>query len=205
MKIQSNEYSITATQKLSQYPRLRGMIHSKVPFSMRLPALILSLFVSLSLADAPLRKMLPRRAYELPADAAPELHIGGLTLTRCPQGIPAYCGWMQTPLDPAGQVPGSVTTSFEFYPHRGGGPGAGTIVAEEGGPGYSTTGTRSSYLGLFLPLMDRRDLLLVDKRGTGKSGAVNCPELQSAGGITLKNIAACGLRCARLPIFLERR
>ena len=52
------------------------------------------------------------------------------------------------------------------------------IVATEGGPGYATTPSRGSYLQLFRPLLDRRDLLLVDNRGTGTSGAVRCPELQ---------------------------
>ena len=107
---------------------------------------------------------------------APTLRSGSVTLTLCNGGT-AYCGSIQTPLDPAGQVPGLITTSFEFYPHRNAGTATGTIVAEEGGPGYSTTGTRSYYLGLYLPLMDQRDLLLVDKRGTGRAffqGVLDC-------------------------------
>ncbi|MEO8663371.1 MAG: alpha/beta hydrolase, partial [Bryobacteraceae bacterium] len=114
-----------------------------------------------------------------------------MKLTLC-NGNTAYCGSIQTALDPAGEVSGLITTSFEFYPHRNAGAAAGTIVAEEGGPGYSTTGTRYYYLGLFLPLMDQRDLLLVDKRGTGKSQYINCPSLQVDGGWTFASIAACG-------------
>lgn len=66
-------------------------------------------------------------------------------------------------------------------------PGAG-----EGGPGYASRGTRDSYVDLFDPLMDRRDLLIVDNRGTGDSGAINCPALQSYVGKQVDNVGACG-------------
>ena len=51
------------------------------------------------------------------------------------------------------------------------------IVAVEGGPGYATRASRDSYLDLFGPLMDRRDLLLVDPRGTGRSSPIACRSL----------------------------
>jgi pimeloyl-ACP methyl ester carboxylesterase len=57
-------------------------------------------------------------------------------------------------------------------------PARGTIVAVEGGPGYGTIASRFWYLRLFRPLLARHDLLLMDLRGTGRSDAVRCPELQ---------------------------
>ena len=51
------------------------------------------------------------------------------------------------------------------------------MVDVEGGPGYSTTDSRDYYLELHGRLMDRRDLLLVDLRGTGLSGALDCPRV----------------------------
>ena len=54
----------------------------------------------------------------------------------------------------------------------------GTIVGVEGGPGYSTTDSRDYFLELARPLMGRRDLLLVDARGTGLSGPLDCPALR---------------------------
>ena len=56
----------------------------------------------------------------------------------------------------------------------GGRPALGTMLAIEGGPGFSTTDSRDSYLKLLAPLRARRDLLLVDLRGTGLSGALDC-------------------------------
>ena len=55
---------------------------------------------------------------------------------------------------------------------------SGTVVPHEGGPGYSTTSTASYYAPMYGPLLDRRNLLLVDQRGTGRSEAMNCPALQ---------------------------
>ncbi|MFX8569843.1 hypothetical protein ABTM09_20345, partial [Acinetobacter baumannii] len=82
----------------------------------------------------------------------------------------AYCGSISRVLDPTGTVPGTLAIHFEFYPHNDTTlPPLETIVAAEGGPGYSTTGSRDGYLGLFAPLRDRHDMLLVDERGTGKS------------------------------------
>jgi pimeloyl-ACP methyl ester carboxylesterase len=59
-------------------------------------------------------------------------------------------------------------------------PAVGTIFAVEGGPGYASTNFDSakSYRAVFGPLLRRRDLVLVDQRGTGHSRAVDCPQLQ---------------------------
>ena len=59
-------------------------------------------------------------------------------------------------------------------------PAVGTIVAVEGGPGYASTNFDSakSFRAVFGPLLRRRDLVLIDQRGTGHSQAVNCPQLQ---------------------------
>jgi pimeloyl-ACP methyl ester carboxylesterase len=69
-------------------------------------------------------------------------------------------------------------------------PRLGTILPQEGGPGYSSTGTRDYYLEIFHALRDRRDILIVDKRGTGLSSPINCPEMQT-GSLALSAAAAC--------------
>ena len=50
-----------------------------------------------------------------------------------------------------------------------------TVLSIEGGPGFSTTADRSARIQLWRPLSARRDLLLVDLRGTGRSGPLDCP------------------------------
>jgi pimeloyl-ACP methyl ester carboxylesterase len=106
-----------------------------------------------------------------PAAAAPRL---------VPCGNGALCGSVSVPLDRTGATPGRIRIHFELYRRTDRSrPALGTLLAAEGGPGYSTTDSRSYYLELFRPLRDRRDVLLVDQRGTGLSGAIRCPAAQS--------------------------
>ena len=118
--------------------------------------------------------------------------VGGLTLTFCNAQYTGYCGSIERALDPSGAVPGKIKIGFEYYPHRDQRSAPlGTILPQEGGPGYSSTGTRDFYLGLFDPLRDRRDVLIVDKRGTGLSTPIDCPWLQT-GSLALAAVANCG-------------
>ena len=104
------------------------------------------------------------------------------------------CGSIHVPLDRTGAVAGRLRIEFERYPRRDRGrPALGTLLAVEGGPGYSTTDSRDSYLTLLGPLRARRDLLLVDLRGTGLSGALDCPALRR----TVANYVQRAGRCAR--------
>jgi pimeloyl-ACP methyl ester carboxylesterase len=116
-----------------------------------------------------------------------------VSLARCEDAARARCGSVTVPLDRAHPGGDQVPIAFELYRHtRNREPSLGTIVAVEGGPGYSTRASRDSYLDLFGPLLDRRDLLLVDNRGTGGSGAIDCPPLQSYVGSFVVNAGKCG-------------
>ncbi len=124
--------------------------------------------------------------------AAPNtITVGELTLTLCNTHYTGYCGSITRRLDPSGVVPGNIKVGFEYYPrHDVSRARLGTILPQEGGPGYSSTGSRGFYLTIFDPLRDRRDVLIVDKRGTGRSDPINCPELQT-GSTDLDADAAC--------------
>ena len=50
----------------------------------------------------------------------------------------------------------------------------------------------SSYAEMYGPLLDRRNLLLVDQRGTGRSEPIDCPPLQDLKGDYAPAAAACG-------------
>ncbi len=127
-----------------------------------------------------------------PAGAASQsMRVGSMLLERC-AAVPAYCGRLDRPLDPTGAVPGRISIYFEFYPHTSAGRSAETLVATEGGPGYPATESRDDYLALFAPLRKSRDVVLMDNRGTGKSGAIDCRELQTAEKWTIELVAACG-------------
>ncbi len=138
----------------------------------------------------PLALVLPAPA----ADAPETITVGRLTLEACalPDGN-AYCGSLTRPLDPSGKVAGDIEIGFEWWPRTAGdGPSAGVLAAFEGGPGYPSTGSASYYLPLFGPLRESRDVLFVDQRGTGKSGALVCQDLQDAPGYPADLVRACG-------------
>lgn len=111
------------------------------------------------------------------------LKVGTIVLTRCHVLPHAYCGHLRRPWDPSGEVKGDLSVGFAFLPasdHHD--PVLGTVVPHEGGPGYSTTGSGVDYAGMYGSLLRRRNLLLVDQRGTGRSAAIKCPELQNLHG-----------------------
>jgi pimeloyl-ACP methyl ester carboxylesterase len=111
------------------------------------------------------------------------LRVGTLVLHRCKVVAHAWCGHLMRPWDPNGSVSGKVHVGFAFVPagdrHD---PVLGTVVPHDGGPGYSTTGSRPDYTGMYGRLLRRRNMLLFDQRGTGKSAVLNCPGLQNLQG-----------------------
>jgi pimeloyl-ACP methyl ester carboxylesterase len=136
-----------------------------------------------------------------PADARRALLVGSISLRPC-QNLRAYCGQLDRPLDPTRAIPGRISIHFEYYPHSAAGKAAGTLVATEGGPGYPATESRDDYLALFKPLLGQHDFLLMDNRGTGGSGAIDCHALQTAEKWTVKLTAACGESLgARAPLY----
>jgi pimeloyl-ACP methyl ester carboxylesterase len=130
-------------------------------------------------------------AAQVPPPVGSTLRVGTLTLQRC-RAAAAWCGTLVRALDPAGAGAGSIAIHFEYYPHIAPGKSLGMLVATEGGPGYPATGSRDEFLALFRRLLARRDLVIMDNRGTGQSGAIDCAALQSAAVITVENVGACG-------------
>ncbi len=107
------------------------------------------------------------------------LTVGDLTLRPCAVVSHAWCGHLRRPWDPAHPAQGTLRVGFAFAPARDASrPALGTFVPHEGGPGYSTTGSGTSYAAMYGPLLRRHNLLLVDQRGTGRSTALDCPALQ---------------------------
>ncbi len=117
---------------------------------------------------------------------------------RCTDVPRAWCGTIARPLDPTRPNGASIDIVFELHPagRRPNRP-SGTIVAVEGGPGYSTRSSRDYYLDLYAPLLDTHQLLLVDNRGTGGSAVIDCPELQSYVGDYIENVRTCSRSLGR--------
>jgi pimeloyl-ACP methyl ester carboxylesterase len=119
------------------------------------------------------------------AAAAPELAAAapGPKLHRCDLGLqrPLRCGRVVVPMRRGDPALGSTEVAFALRPRSDRGHRSlGTIVAMDGGPGYASTDApfARSLSAVLAPLLRRRDLVLFDERGTGRSDVVDCPALQ---------------------------
>ncbi|MBV8148873.1 MAG: alpha/beta fold hydrolase [Candidatus Eremiobacteraeota bacterium] len=150
------------------------------------------------------RQILPWRLRPVPSgETAGEgvegasIVVGTQRLQRCKLVVPGYCGYLTVPLNWLDANDGNIVIRYQWLPARNG-RSAHTIVAEEGGPGYSTTGTGYEYRTLFYPLLRDHNLLMMDQRGTGGSEPIDCPALQPYGGTGTSSVpfnaavALCG-------------
>jgi pimeloyl-ACP methyl ester carboxylesterase len=126
---------------------------------------------------------------------------GGPALTACegvPEALAAQCGSVSVPLDRANPGLGSTQVAFALVPRRDTArPALGTIV----GPGHAGSfliDRAEAVLSGYGPLLDRRDFLLIDPRGTGRSDPIACSALTAvahgftAPARTIDAIGACG-------------
>jgi pimeloyl-ACP methyl ester carboxylesterase len=129
--------------------------------------------------------------------ASPQLlRVGDLNLNPCPDQAGAWCGTFKVLLDWSDADAPEITVGFEYYPSSNT-KATRTAVAIEGGPGFSSTGSRNEFLATYTPLRSSHNVLLFDRRGTGVSSVVKCASLQRGGESTprtafLKRVRACG-------------
>jgi len=102
-----------------------------------------------------------------------------LVAVRCPAEARSLdrrvqCGFVRVPLDRSNPSGRTIKVYFERYPRQTAARRIATVLSIEGGPGFSTTADRAARVTLWRPLAARRPLLLVDLRGTGRSGALAC-------------------------------
>lgn len=119
-------------------------------------------------------------------------------LRPCPDDVSWLCGSIRVPVDRAEPDGRSIRIGFNVLPHTDPGSAArDAIFVSDGGPGSATTASRGFRLFHLGPLTDKRDIVLIDHRGTGTSAPINCRRLQS--GVTghdevLAAVGACGRR-----------
>lgn len=132
-----------------------------------------------------------------------DIRVGGLQLERCSTGTypgtAAWCGALPRPLSDDGSA--SLLIRFTLVLPEGARPGKPEftdvmgrplIAAFEGGPGYGGIDSGEAYAQMLGPLMAQRALLVMDARGTGRSGAIDCHALQQQSEGFLKAARACG-------------
>lgn len=117
-------------------------------------------------------------------------------LEPCADDPSWLCGSVPVPIDRADPEGRKIQIGFQVFPHRDAGEGApDPVLVTAGGPGQATTPDRYFFQFVLDPLLDRRDVVLVDNRGTGTSSPLRCPRLQD--GVAsradfLASVARCG-------------
>jgi pimeloyl-ACP methyl ester carboxylesterase len=115
----------------------------------------------------------------------------------CKDGSGARCGSLLVPLYRGAPDGGGrkLRIHFRVYPRTDRSqPALEPIVAVEGGPGYPSIDSAPGYLFMLGPLRRRHDMIVVDNRGTGRSGAINCPRLQAGKGVYAREVGRCARR-----------
>jgi pimeloyl-ACP methyl ester carboxylesterase len=119
----------------------------------------------------------------------------GLRLTRCPGQAQFSCGTVNVPLDYSGRVPGTIPLHFAA---RASFPRTGKILfALTGGPGQQGVDFATQSALTLEPALREYRLVVLDQRGTGKSGVLRCPGVQSFRALDVvapTKLAACAAR-----------
>jgi pimeloyl-ACP methyl ester carboxylesterase len=103
---------------------------------------------------------------------------------------------MNVPLDRSGAVQGNVSLLVKrIRARRRGGATLPPLVLLAGGPGQSATDAfGAASLSLLYPAYGRRDLIVYDQRGTGRSGLLRCRRLER---VNLLRAGPAAADCAR--------
>lgn len=99
-------------------------------------------------------------------------------------------------MDRSGVVPGAIGLKVERM-QAGGAPSTEAVIALAGGPGQAALPLAGFLAKALAPALSTRDLVMFDQRGTGESGPLSCPALNSpAGAAGISSVGRLFERCA---------
>ena len=127
-----------------------------------------SILLALALLTAWLLAAPPARAADAP-----------LQLKPCRlQGVEhgAQCGTLRRPLDPAAPQGVQIDVHFAVLPALARNKKPDPVFFFAGGPGQSAMSLAGPVSGMLARLGNRRDVVLIDQRGTGKSAPLTCQD-----------------------------
>jgi len=108
---------------------------------------------------------------------SPASASAALTFSRDCGGSNYECARVTVPLDRSGAVPGTIG----LYVERMAGGGQGAVFALAGGPGQGASTVTDGFNHDLYGRIGKRDMIVVDQRGTGRSGALDCAALERPG------------------------
>ena len=109
----------------------------------------------------------------------------------CASGPGFACAHLTVPVDPSGQIPGTVTLSIERKVAITG-TATEAIVGLAGGPGQAVIPFATDFAQEMGSALATRDLIVFDQRGTGSSGALSCPEFANPNILKPALVGTCG-------------
>ncbi len=123
---------------------------------------------------------------------APAAAQADIPFAPCKESTEFACAHLTVPLDPGGAVPGNITLAIRrrLAPV---GDARSAVVALAGGPGQSAIPFAETFTELLGPILDTRDLIVFDQRGTGYSHPLACHGFEQPGAYRTygKLIASC--------------
>lgn len=141
--------------------------------------------------------------------------LGGAAMAAPPalkpcriDGIPneLQCGSLQRPLDPARPDGVKVDIHYLVVPALARNKQLDAVLMLAGGPGQSAISVAARVLPRLARLNNRRDLVFVDQRGTGKSAPLECPDdsklpiaEQLEPAAQMRRIDECRAKLEKLP------
>lgn len=118
--------------------------------------------------------------FALPA-AAPKIELGPCKVDGLPPEV--RCGTYEVFEDRTAKAGRKIALRLAVLPAPGPGRLPDPIVFINGGPGESAVKDGAEFAQEVAALRQRRDIVLIDVRGTGGSGSLACPEIQGAAGV----------------------
>jgi pimeloyl-ACP methyl ester carboxylesterase len=118
----------------------------------------------------------------------------------------ALCGQVQRPLDPSRATGPQIAVHYVVVPALARNKLSDPVLLLAGGPGQSAISLAGQVMPLFARLNNRRDIVFVDQRGTGRSAPLVCddPRRQSVAeqadpALQLAQLRVCRERLQALP------
>ena len=155
--------------------------------------------MALALAAAVLGAVAPAQAAETRPGLKP-CRLQGVTHD-------AYCGVLRRPLDPAQPQGVQIDLHYAVLPALARNRKPDPVLFFAGGPGQSAMALAGQASRMLARLGNRRDVVLIDQRGTGKSAPLFCEETRpdTPLGVALDNqrqavrLQACAAQLQKLP------
>lgn len=127
------------------------------------------------------------------ASATASAATSTIAFTTCADAHTFGCGHLTVPLDPSGAIPGTLSLAVRRQ-LAATGTATEAVVALAGGPGQAAIPFAGDAAQFMSAALQTRDLIVFDQRGTGYSGPLKCPALNSLTAPISTVIPTCAMQ-----------